>query len=98
MKDIVRGEHIPYLLHMSWTTNKKNKLVFLQQMGLWYTKHECESGGGVEVAKGVSKGQLEASCCSADPIIKCNYSDKPSVEQCKDSSAPTIDKDAKHFW
>jgi len=102
MKDIVRGKHVPYLLHMSWTTNKKNKLVFLQQMGLWYVNDKCISGGGVEVANGLShndsEGDLESACCSAEPVIKCHYRDKPSVEQCKDSSAPTIDKDAKSFW
>lgn len=99
LKEIVQGKHVPYLMHMSWTTNKKNKLLFLQQMGLWYTNKVCEAGGGVGVANGLSsKGELAASCCSAEPVIICHFSDKPSVEQCKDSSAPTIDRNAKKFW
>ena len=101
MKDIVQGKYVPYIMHMSWTTNKKNKLVFLQQMGLWYTKDACESGKGVNVANGLSAGELEGSCCSAESIIKCYYSDKPSVEECKDSKTSTfIDKPpkGKSFW
>jgi len=102
LKDIVQGKHVPYLMHMSWTTNKKNKLLFLQQMGLWYTKTECEAGGGVGVANRLSQmgsdGGMKTTCCSAEPIIKCYFADKPSAEQCKDSSAPTIDKGAKSFW
>mmetsp|Transcript_10463 Transcript_10463/g.22153 ORF Transcript_10463/g.22153 Transcript_10463/m.22153 type:complete len:643 (-) Transcript_10463:260-2188(-) len=99
LKDIAQGKHVPYLMHMSWTTNKKNKLLFLQQMGLWYTEAKCEAGGGVGVANSLAGGGgLETACCSAEPLIKCHFKDKPSVEQCKDSSVPTIDKNGKSFW
>lgn len=99
LKDIAQGKHVPYLMHMSWTTNKKNKLLFLQQMGLWYTEAKCEAGGGVGVAESLAgEGGLETACCSAEPLIKCHFKDKPSVEQCKDSSVPTIDKNGKSFW
>ena len=50
MKDIATGKHVPYLLHMSWTKNKANKLLFLKQMGLWYVNQKCEHGGGVAVS------------------------------------------------
>ncbi|KAL7528566.1 hypothetical protein ACHAWF_002610 [Thalassiosira exigua] len=96
LKDVVQGKHVPYLMHMSWTTNKKNKLLFFQQMGLWYTQNKCEDGGGVAVAS--SGGNFEAACCSAEPLIQCHYSDKPSVVECKDSSAPRIDKKGNSFW
>jgi hypothetical protein len=46
MKEIINGDYVPYLFHMSWTTNKENKLVFSLQMGLWYTNKECESDQG----------------------------------------------------
>ena len=72
--------------------------MFLQQMGLWYTNKQCQDGDGVKVANGLSKGELGSACCSAEPIIICHYKDKPSVEQCKDSSAPAIDKNGKSFW
>merc|ERR1712194_684847 len=99
LKDIVQGKHVPFLMHMSWTTNKSNKLLFLKQMGLWYTKAECEQGRGVEVASSLSdKGGLETACCSAEPLVTCHYSDKPSVEQCKVSKAGPIDKGGKSFW
>eukprot|EP00579_Thalassiosira_antarctica_P006665 CAMPEP_0201880180 /NCGR_PEP_ID=MMETSP0902-20130614/10855_1 /ASSEMBLY_ACC=CAM_ASM_000551 /TAXON_ID=420261 /ORGANISM="Thalassiosira antarctica, Strain CCMP982" /LENGTH=607 /DNA_ID=CAMNT_0048408159 /DNA_START=243 /DNA_END=2066 /DNA_ORIENTATION=+ len=98
LKDIVQGKHVPYLMHMSWTTNKKNKLLFFQQMGLWYTKKECENGGGVDVANGLSgEGGLETACCSAEPLVTCHFKDKPSVEQCKGSGA-LIDRTGKSFW
>lgn len=99
LKDIVQGKHVPFLLHMSWTTNKLNKLLFLKQMGLWYTKEECEKGGGVEVADRLSdKGSFETACCSAGPLVTCHYSDKPSVEQCKHSKTGPIDRGGKSFW
>ena len=102
LKDIVQGKHVPYLMHMSWTTNKRNKLVFLQQMGLWYTNNSCENGGGVGVANGLSSGELETACCSAEPVIKCHYSDKPSVVECRDrkNEMSFIDKPpkGKSFW
>ena len=102
LKDIVQGNHVPYLMHMSWTTNKRNKLVFLQQMGLWYTNNSCENGGGVGVANGLSSGELETACCSAEPVIKCHYSDKPSVVECRDrkNEMSFIDKPpkGKSFW
>mmetsp|Transcript_39617 Transcript_39617/g.67481 ORF Transcript_39617/g.67481 Transcript_39617/m.67481 type:complete len:192 (-) Transcript_39617:35-610(-) len=99
LRDIATGKHVPYLMHMSWTTNKKNKLLFFQQMGLWYTNQQCESGGGVTVANGLSDGEdLESQCCSATPLIKCHFKDKPSSPECKGSSAPNIDKNGKSFW
>jgi len=102
MMDIVLEKQMPYVMHMSWTTNKSNKLLFLQQMGLWYTKEECKDGGGAAIAKRLSqrpsKEGLESSCCLAEPKIECHYKDKPSVEQCKDTSAPPIDKNGRAFW
>jgi hypothetical protein len=101
MKEIINGDHVPYLFHMSWTTNRENKLVFLQQMGLWYTNEECESGGGVKVAEEANgTGGFDAACCSAKPLITCHYKDKPSVEECKHVSVPSIDggHKGKSFW
>jgi hypothetical protein len=99
MKDIVTGRYVPYLFHMSWTTNKSNKLLFFQQMGLWYTKERCVEGGGVKVAK-EEGGRFDSECCSAEPLIKCHYKDKPSVEGCKYASVPSIDAGSKgkSFW
>lgn len=99
LKEIVTGEHVPFLMHMSWTTNKKNKLIFFQQMGLWYTNKQCEGGGGVTVANGLSDPVgLMKECCTAEALITCHFSDKPSAEKCKDSNAPPIDKGGKSFW
>ena len=98
MKDIVTGKHVPYLMHMSWTTNKDNKLLFLKQMGLWYAHPVCESGGGVNEAKKLKDGErLDSACCSAKPLISCHYRDKPSIIPCNDS--PMVDKGkTKPFW
>lgn len=98
MKDIVTGKHTPYLMHMSWTTNKNNKLLFLKQMGLWYAHPVCESGGGVDEAKKLKNGEsLESACCSAKPLISCHFRDKPSIIPCNDS--PMVDGGkTKPFW
>lgn len=33
MKDLFEGRAHPFIFHMSWTQNKKNKLNFFKQMG-----------------------------------------------------------------
>lgn len=98
MKDIVQGKYHPYVFHMSWTTNKHNKILFLQQMGLWYTDSKCEDGGGANVL--AAKSSVMNSCCSAKPLISCHYKDKPSVKECKYSDIPSIDagKKGASFW
>lgn len=98
MKDVATGKHVPFLLHMSWTTNKSNKLLFFKQMGLWYTNEQCEAGKGVSEADKETEGGLAKACCSKDPIITCHYADKPSAEQCKNSGASNIDSKGKPFW
>lgn len=101
LKDIAQGKIVPYLFHMSWTTNKENKLKFLKQYGLWYLKDACERGGGVEAARALSGNDtgdrpLQSTCCSAERLVTCFYKDKPSAIPCEDS--PTIDKNGKSFW
>jgi hypothetical protein len=97
MKDIVTGKHVPFLMHMSWTTNKDNKLLFLKQMGLWYTQPVCENGGGVAEAKKLAgEPKLDVACCSVEPLITCHFRDKPSIIPCDD--AKMIDKKGKPFW
>ena len=94
MKDVVRGKRTPYLIHMSWTEASKDKIAFLQQMGCWYVADECRGEGILATA-----GKAAAACCLAKPLIKCHYKDKPSVDQCIDSSAPMFDdKKGRSFW
>ena len=101
MKSVLNGKVKPYIFHMSWTTNKRNKLKFLQQMGEWRVHDTCvdkEAGKilGADAAGGAIDGMLIQPCCSKEPLIKCHYRDKPSVHPCKDS--PPIDKNGKSFW
>ncbi|KAL3905404.1 MAG: hypothetical protein SGILL_009692 [Bacillariaceae sp.] len=83
MRDLVEEKIHPYIFHMSWTTNKENKKLFLEQMGEWYVKDDesCTS---------------PADCCLVKPDIKCHYKDKPSKIPC--TSSPNIDKKGKSFW
>ena len=105
MKRMFAGTADPYIFHMSWTLNKDNKLLFLQQMGEWHVKEECVHKTAKELPSGVvaavdanndSESPFADACCSAEPIIKCHYSDKPSKFPCDDS--PPIDKGGKSFW
>jgi hypothetical protein len=95
MKDFLAGKVKPYIFHMSWTENKDNKQLFFEQMGDWYVKDECV---GSTVTKILTSTQhdLSKACCSAEPIIRCHYRDKPSKIPCKDS--PPIDKGHKSWW
>jgi len=100
MKDIFSGKSNSYIFHMSWTTNKDNKLKFFQQMGEWYINDPCIGKKPQELITGtnktITKGMLIPQCCSAEPLITCHYRDKPSKIPCPD--APYIDKKGKSFW
>ncbi len=101
MKKILRGESDAYILHMSWTKNKDNKVLFFKQFGEWYLQESCvnkpidtiiseqnvfEPGAGV----------LRDLCCSAEPLVSCHYRDKPSKIPCRDS--PPIDRNGESWW
>ena len=104
MKGIAGGDIVPYIFHMSWTTNKDNKIKYFQQMGEWYTSQTCIQstkkailGGESDQGKGNGEdGVLFQPCCMAEPEIVCHYRDKPSKVPCKDS--PPIDKGRPSFW
>lgn len=88
MKEIIRGDRSPYIFHMSWTENKANKQKFYQQLGEWHLQERCTS-------KPVIDFKMDG-CCSAKPLYKCHYRDKPSKESCKSSNP--IDKNGRSFW
>jgi hypothetical protein len=100
MRSLFAGEIHPIIFHMSWTLNKDNKLLYFKQMGEWYVQEQCirkkvkELTGDSNNTAGVD---VVGMCCSAEPLVSCHYSDKPSVIPCRDS--PTIDKGKrKSFW
>mmetsp|Transcript_26824 Transcript_26824/g.61236 ORF Transcript_26824/g.61236 Transcript_26824/m.61236 type:complete len:659 (+) Transcript_26824:249-2225(+) len=102
MKKIMRGESSAFIFHMSWTENKDNKVKFFQQMGEWHVNEKCVGREAKEITDQVpdtqsaNAGPLANHCCSAEPIIKCHYRDKPSKYECPNS--PFIDKKGKSFW
>lgn len=102
MKKIISGTSNAYLLHMSWTENKMNKVLFFRQLGEWYVQDICISDGGesstlIDGDTELDDGSLIEQCCSVEPIFSCHYKDKPSKIPCPDS--PRIDPH-KHrsFW
>lgn len=101
MRAIIKGDSPAYILHMSWTENKVNKLLFFRQMGEWYVTDKCISKDitnliGVDGGE-VSDGSLVEQCCSKEPIFSCHFKDKPSKVPCPDS--PKIDPQrGKLFW
>ncbi|KAL7466259.1 hypothetical protein ACHAXS_006549 [Conticribra weissflogii] len=98
MRAIINGESDAYIMHMSWTENKDNKLLFFRQMGEWYVDKKC-IGDDLTSYFGdneVQDGELVGLCCSAGAIFSCHYSDKPSKNPCRES--PKMDKKGKPFW
>jgi Nucleotide-diphospho-sugar transferase len=98
MKALFAGKVHPYIFHMSWTENKDNKLLFLQQMGEWHVNEQCVHKQVKEIPgldPNVSN-DYESKCCAAKPIFKCHYRDKASKFPCKDS--PPIDAGKRSFW
>jgi len=74
MKDIMSGNSKAYIFHMSWTTNKKDKLKYFQQLGEWYVNDQCigkEAHEITGIASGeggmMKNGTLSTNCCSAEP-------------------------------
>ena len=90
MKQFVNGNKTPFVFHMCWTLNKQDKIAFMKQMGMWYLKEQCID------KKAEDLGDINNACCSAEPIVECFYSDKPSIKPCKES--PEKDKGARSFW
>ncbi|CAB9522374.1 Nucleotide-diphospho-sugar transferase [Seminavis robusta] len=78
----------PVIFHMSWSDNKERKVEFFQQMGEWYVKDKCFKDGtqvGQDADAKVDGDKLASMCCSAEPIIACHYSDRPSKVPCPNS-------------
>lgn len=101
MKDMINGKVEPYIFHMSWTTNKENKRMFLEQMGEWFVKDQCVGSTAGAILNSTSTGvateaAIANACCIAKPDVKCHYRDKPSRIPCKDS--PPIDADHESWW
>lgn len=97
MKRLFAGEVDPYIFHMSWTKNKDNKLLFLEQMGEWYVDKQCVQKKPAEISvQDGTENKIAAACCLAEPSFECHYKDKPSKLPCYDS--PNIDKGGKPFW
>merc|ERR1712183_963531 len=91
MKDLMSGGESAkdtYIFHMSWTSNKNNKIKFYQQMGEWYLEETCISTPASKL-NGMN-------CCAAAPDVTCHYRDKPSKVPCKES--PPIDKGKNSWW
>lgn len=103
MREIGIGSRIPTIFHMSWTRNKVNKVLFMKQMGMWYVFDECKDKGAEEILMSTDgknhdkggKNEISTKCCSAEPIVTCHYSDKPSVVDC--AGSPKLDKSGKIF-
>lgn len=101
MRKLFAGTVDPYIFHMSWTLNKDNKLLFLQQMGEWYVNKQCVHKKAKNIPTDLivdasSKTPFADACCSAEPIVKCHYKDKPSKNPCY--ASPAIDKGKASFW
>ena len=99
MKELSLNKRQPYIFHMSWTLNKANKLKFLQQQGDWFVSDSCiqaKVGSGASSSSSSTEPWL-SRCCSAEPLIKCHYADKPSLAACKNTTV-TIDKGGRKFW
>ncbi|KAL3811127.1 hypothetical protein ACHAXA_005938 [Cyclostephanos tholiformis] len=98
MHAIISGKSNAYILHMSWTENKVNKVLFFRQMGEWYVHDKCIGDDASNLIDGnVADGALVEQCCSAEPIFSCHFKDKPSKVPCPDS--PRIDPlKRRSFW
>jgi Nucleotide-diphospho-sugar transferase len=96
MRTLLRGEVQPYLFHMSWTLNKVTKRRFLSQVGEWYVNSTCGGEAQDNFRFPAAATDVLGACCAAQPIVRCHYSDAPSIVDCRDSD-PLV-KGREPFW
>jgi hypothetical protein len=88
MRDMIQhGKAKQWSFHMNWNEHKNIKQQYLAQMGDWYLQPACANASSWESLRAAASGapSLIAACCSNDPLIRCNWRDKPSVIPCRDS-------------
>jgi len=102
-QQIQTSERHPYIFHFCYTDNKDNKIRFMEQMGEWYLQKACKSVSKNDIIMNNNINNNKTTidiitkhCCSATPLVKCHYRDKPSINPCLDS--PALDENAKSFW
>jgi hypothetical protein len=85
--------------HMNWNAHKEEKREFLEQMGDWYLNPPCVGDKTLpEIEAAASqKESVIATCCSAQPLYKCHYEDRPSMYPCE-STKKYSTKSKKTFW
>jgi len=95
MKDVYRYKKVPkpLLFHMCWTQSHVHKKAFMKQMGFWQVNPQCAD---TQAISQISQEDILSTCCAAEPLVECFYSDKPSVIPCSDK-AP-LDKGKHDFW
>ena len=102
MKAMVSGAIAPFMLHMSWTVSKKDKLLYFKQMGEWFVEEKCVGGTANSIINSTDTrpGYLITPCCSAKPLISCHFPDKPSTIACNESFAKNmiLTRQSKPFW
>jgi hypothetical protein len=98
MKAIAKGDIVPYIFHMSWTSNKDNKLKYFKQLGEWYTDDKCvqKDKDSILGFHNEEQGTLLSDCCLPEPNIVCFYRDKPSKIPCTEYDP--IDAGRPSFW
>lgn len=66
MKSIVDFTTRPFVFHMCWTANKKDKLKYMQQTGIWFLANTCTEE--TIRAEGQPDAKSFARCC--DPAVE----------------------------
>lgn len=67
----LRGENQPWVFHMNWTVDTKEKLAKMKQVGMWYLKDTCPA---LEVSDEPTDSAIVKnvqSCCLIEPAIEC---------------------------
>jgi hypothetical protein len=64
-------------------------------MGEWYVNSTC-AGEARDNFEPPAENSVLGACCSAQPIVRCHYSDVPSKIDCRDSDP--IVKGREPFW
>lgn len=79
MEEFVQNKKKPSVFHMCWTANKKDKLKYMKQTGIWFLTDTCDEGWLRGTGQRAGAGGLRA-CCDAGAVAWRPGGEMPSLK------------------
>jgi hypothetical protein len=77
---LLRGEVEPWVFHVNWTSNTKEKLEKMKQLGMWFVQDTCPMLQPKWTGNETIGENVLYSCCLAEPLIECSSKQFPCAK------------------